>query len=387
MMMEGGQRTRVLLVTQPTVGGAAQQVWQLASGLNARHFEVSVASPADGWLRERLLRHGGTHHPIGFVREISLLSDLRSIVALGRLVHEIRPDILHAHSSKAGILARWAGRRYRVPAVIYTPHGFAFLQASGWRRWLYLQLERLASPFADRLACVSVSEREAAVHHRVGRAEKIVVIPNGVDIPQTPEAGKGALKALLGVGPSCQVVAMVSRLSRPKQPEDLIRAAARLAESRTPSEVRFVFIGSGPLERPALSMVRSLGQESRVVFLGDRSDVLTLMADVDVFALATASEGMPFTLLEAMAAGKPVVGSRVPGIVDLVFDGLNGYTYPAGDAVELAKRLGELLRDERLRRRLGGEGKRRVEKEFTTERMLHETEEMYRAALGETLRT
>jgi glycosyltransferase involved in cell wall biosynthesis len=266
--------------------------------------------------------------------------------------------------------------------VIYTPHGFAFVQARGLTSLFYLRLEGLVSRLADRLIAVSDSEAETARQRRLMPLDRVVVIPNGIDLPLDPKPPQGALRALIGAGASTRIVAMVSRLSPPKAPEDLIRAAARAVGHDAGDRLHFVFLGSGPLEDRSKSLARRLGLERRVAFLGEREDVADLLPEIDILALCSESEGMPFSLLEAMAAGKPVVGSRVPGIKDLIADDRNGFTYPAGDAEALAAVLLRLAADDGLRRRLGAAGRRMVERSYTSERMVDQTEALYQRLLA-----
>ncbi len=374
---------RVLLVVQPTIGGAAVQVRQLAASLDKDRFDVTVVSPNDGWLRDTVLSAGGRHKTLALTRELRPLRDLRAFLDLCSLVRNEKPHLIHAHSSKAGFLGRLAGVLCRVPAVIYTPHGFAFNQARGAARGLYLWLERFSGMFADRILCVSESERMVALQSQVAAPEKLVVIRNGVDLPADPRAGTGVLRAILGIGKDTRIVAMVSRLRRPKQPEDLVLAADILGRRELPGSLRFVLIGSGALERGLRDLTRSLGLEGKVLFLGERSDVPLLMADVDIFVLASASEGMPYTILEAMAAGKPVVGSRVAGVTDLVREGVTGFCYSPGDSHELCDRLALLLGDGELRRRLGERGRALVVSDYPSRRMVIETQELYRQVLAE----
>jgi glycosyltransferase involved in cell wall biosynthesis len=375
------QQAKVLLLSQPTIGGAALQVWQLAARLDPSQFRVTVASPADGWLRTRVLACGGDHREIRLVREIHPVRDTQAILALVALIGRLRPQIIHAHSSKAGILGRLAGRLCHVPIVVYTPHGFPFRQSRRWSAPLYLGLEQLFALFADRIICVSESEAAGAMRHHVTQDKRLAVIRNGVDIPQDPRQGRGTLRGLLGVGDGCRIIAMVSRLRRPKQPEDLLRAAEILAGKLGKERVRFVFIGDGPLAGRTAELAQGFGLQPCVVLLGDRNDVPALMPDIDVVVLASSTEGMPYSILEAMAGGKPVVGSRVPGIDDLIIDGKNGYCYASGDAGELADILLRLIEDDRLRHRLGEEGRRTVERGFTTDRMVRETQNLYRTLL------
>lgn len=375
-------RIKVLLLTQPTTGGAGLQVWQLATMIDGERFRVTVGSPQTGWLRSRLLAQGVDHRRIEFVRQVRPVHDLWSFLAILRLIRKERPEIIHAHSSKAGILGRAAGALCRVPAIVYTPHGFAFNQANGWSKRLYLWLERAFARFADRIICVSDSERAGALENHVARSEKLVVIRNGVEIPSDTHPSGGTLRGMLGVGPATRIVAMVSRLRRPKLPEDLLHAAAIVAGRSDRGDVCFVFIGGGPLEESTRDLARRLGLEDHVVFLGERQDVPDLMPDIDVVILASAAEGMPYSILEAMAAGKPVIGSMVPGLADLILEGETGFSYTPGDPAELAGVLLPLLDDQGLRRRLGEEGRRMVVGNFTADRMVREAQDLYAALLG-----
>lgn len=372
------ERIRVMIVIRPTVTGAALHVWHLARRLNRAEFEVTVVSPTDGWLQERVERAGVRHRSLHLDREIRPVRDLLAVIKLWRLIRRERPHILHLHSSKAGFLGRILRPFVQVAGVVYTPHGLVYRHVDGWQRRLYLQLERFAARFGDRLICVSDSEREYALLDSLGEPEKVAVIHNGVELPAKPDLGRGNLRSALQVDDSCRIAAMLSRLERPKQPEDLIQAAAKLAESMARDSFRLVFIGDGPLEASAKRMARVLGVEDVVVFLGYRADVSTLVADVDVAVLASRMEGMPFSLLEAMAAGKPVVGSDVPGVADLIQQGVNGYRFPPGDSVELSSLLARLFEDEGLRRRLGARGREIVAGGHLAENMVVATGELYR---------
>jgi glycosyltransferase involved in cell wall biosynthesis len=171
---------------------------------------------------------------------------------------------------------------------------------------------------------------------------------------------------------------MVSRLRRPKRPEDLLAAASLLSLDDSSDRLRIVFVGGGPLERGLRDQTHRMGLGTRVTLLGDRLDVPELMPDIDVVVLASSAEGMPYSILEAMAAGKPVVGSRVPGIADLIREGETGYGYTLGEPQELAGVLRALLGDADLRRRLGAAGRRTVAKSYSVKRMVRETENLYR---------
>lgn len=368
----------ILYVVQPTIGGAAFHVNQLASGLDKGAFSVMVASPSEGHPRNTLTNREVRYEAVEFTRFISVSTDLRSLLDLFSIMRKHRFDIVHAHSSKAGILARIAARVCGVPIVVYTPHGFAFYQAQGWRRAFYYSLEQLASHLTDRIVCVSNSEGESAAKDGIAPAKKLVVIRNGVnpDVFNEPQTGK--LRNLLSFHDNHLIIGMVARLANPKKPEDLIRAADIILRDKGLPQAFFVFIGDGELVPEGKRLVKGLGIGDHVFFVGERDDSLELVADFDIAVLASSSEALPYTVMEAMAGRKPVVGSRVTGIIDLVRDGETGFTYENGDYQQLAARLGKLMLDRDLRLRLGQRARGIIESEFTAKRMIEETESLYR---------
>lgn len=370
-------RRRVLLVSQPTVTGAALHVWYLAKGLDPADFQVTVACPQDGWLGRRIRELGIPYVRLPLVREIRPLADLRAALALWRLIRRVRPHVLHLHASKAGFLGRMLRPLVRVPVVIYTPHGFAFRQVAGWRRWFFLALERGAAHFGDHIVCVSASEWDGAWQAGLGHAGMVTVISNGVDLPDQAPSMRSGLRRRLEVGSGCHLIGMLARLRRPKQPEDLIHAAARLRQRAPVVDYKVVFIGDGPLEAKLRALVERLGLARQVVFLGYRDDVAELLAELDSVVLATRMEGLPFSLLEAMAAGKPVIGSRVPGVTDLIRQADTGLTYPLGDSDTLANHLASLMGDPALRQRLGQAGRHLVRRAFLAGPMVASTANLY----------
>jgi glycosyltransferase involved in cell wall biosynthesis len=366
---------RVLLVSQPTITGAAYHVWQLAKRLDRSRFRVTVACPEGGWLKGAVLESGADYRRLDLAREIRPLRDLLAAISLLRIIFQVRPHVLHLHASKAGFLGRVLHPLHDVPIVIYTPHGLAYRHFKGWQQRLYLQLERLAGRFGSYMVCVSESERKAALTSHLCQRSKVGVIPNGVELPAPARAATHRLHSLLGLPAECLVVAMLARLEVPKRPQDLVEAAALLG--RTPGTLRIVFMGDGPLQASVDRLARSMHVDDMVACMGYRHDAASLIDDVDVIVLASDVEGMPFSLLEGMAAQKPVVGTDVAGIYDLIEDGVDGFLYPAGAAGELAEALTMLLENPRLRTRLGERGRERVEANHRARSMVSSNAGLY----------
>ncbi len=360
-------RPRVLLlITLAETGGAQAYVAALAQAL-AREYDVVVAAGGDGFLGEASRRAGVRYVSLRHLRRP--LHPLHDALALGELFllfRRERPLVLHANSSKAGILGRLAGLAARVPVRLFTVHGWAFKAHEGRASTAYLWADRAMSPLTTTTICVAHGERDAGLRARTCRPARTVVIHNGVPLDRPRRSP----------GPASRPATIVSvgRLRAPKDFVTLVRAMAALE----PGSARLRIAGDGP-ERAALAAeVGRLGLDESVELLGTRTDVPELLAGADVFVLASDSEGLPMSVLEAMAAGLPVVASAVGGVPELVRDGETGVLVPPRDSAALARALAPIVGDPELRDRLGDAGRRRVEREFSLARFEREHLELYR---------
>jgi glycosyltransferase involved in cell wall biosynthesis len=341
----------LLLITLAEVGGAQTYVASLLPALAGR-FDVVVAAHGPGPLRSAAAEAGVRFVGLEHVRRsISPGRDVAGFVELVRLLRRERPDILHASSSKAGILGRLAALAAGVPIRIFTVHGWAFAAHSGLASSAYRWADRLARPLTTVTICVSENERAAGVRAGTCSAERTVVIRNAVPLDGAPRPRDDRARPL---------VLAVGRLKAPKDFLTLVRALALLR----PGSFDALIVGEGP-DRPVLEgEARRLGLEDRVRFAGERHDVPDLLADADVFVLSSSSEGLPVSVLEAMAAELPVVASRVGGMPELVLDGVTGLLVEPGDPDELAAAIDRLVADGDLRRSLGVCGRAYSESHF-----------------------
>jgi glycosyltransferase involved in cell wall biosynthesis len=358
-----------MLITLAEVGGAQSYVASLLPALT-RDFDVVVAAHGMGPLREAAAPLGAPFIPLEHVRRrINPWRDLAGLVELVRVFRRERPDILHASSSKAGVLGRLAARLAGVPIRIFTVHGWAFSAYSGFKGRLYYWGDRLVEPLTTVTICVSEGERKAGIAAGTCDRERTVVIPNAVDVTRAPRASLERREP--------RIIA-VGRLKAPKDFLTLVRAVSALPEGSSEA----LIVGEGP-DRPRLEEeIRSLGLGERVRLLGERHDVPELLADADVFVLSSSSEGLPVSVLEAMAAGLPVVASRVGGVAELVVDGETGILVRPGDASALAAALSSLIADPAERRRLGAAGRARAEERFDLEPFRRAHVELYSRELA-----
>jgi glycosyltransferase involved in cell wall biosynthesis len=248
-------------------------------------------------------------------------------------------------------------------------HGWAFEAYSGPASWAYLWADRLAGRCTTVTICVAEHERSKGVRARTCRSGQTVVIRNAVDVAAAPRARlDGGRPRLVTVG----------RLKAPKDFATLVRAFAALPSN----SFEALIVGDGP-ERPVVEAeVERLGLGRAVRLLGERQDVPALLAGSDVFVLSSASEGLPLSVEEAMAAGLPVVASAVGGVPEVVVEGETGFLVPPGDVDRLAAALGRLLADPSLRRRMGASGRARAEALFDLAAFRRAHVDLYRRELA-----
>ena len=358
-----------MLITLAEVGGAQTYVASLVPALVDR-FEVIVAAHGAGPLRDATEAAGARFVPLRYVRRAVGPHDLVGLAELVRLLRRERPHILHASSSKAGVLGRLAGFLAGVPIRIFTVHGWAFAAYSGAAGRTYRGADRLVRPLTTVTICVSEREREAGLLAGTCDAGRTVVIPNAVDVAHAPRAELARRDRPLLVA--------VGRLKAPKDFLTFVRALAKLRAD----SFEAVVVGEGPDRGPLEREIESLGLGGSVRLAGERRDVPDLLAAADVFVLPSSSEGMPVSVLEAMAAGLPVVASRVGGVPEEVVDGETGLLVRPGDAAALAAALDSLLGDANVRRRLGAAGRLRAEQAFNLTRFRRAHLELYSRELA-----
>lgn len=351
------------MITLAEIGGAQTYLAQLLPALTDE-LDVTVAAWGPGPLREAAEAAGARYVPLRHVRRpISPLQDLLGLFELIALCRRLRPQIVHANSSKAGILARLAAWIVRVPSRIFTAHGWAFAAYSGSTSRGYLWADRALRRLTTATICVAENELRIGVAAGTCDPERTVVIHNAVDV-------QAALRAQPDEGEV--LVVSVGRLKYPKDMRTLLEAAAQV-----PGTWTLEIVGDGP-EREALESLTS----ERLRLVGERGDVPALLAGASVFVLSSRSEGLPISVIEAMAAGLPVVASDVGGLRELVENGVTGILVPPGDAGALGDALGRLVGDPQLRRAMGDASRARAEALFDLPAFRQAHLDLYRRELA-----
>jgi len=353
------------VITRLTVGGSSENTVSIIEELQRFGYASTlVLGPqSEGPTVEDARRRGCRIVELdGMVREVSPARDVAAVLQLYRLFRRERPAIVHTHTSKAGFVGRFAAWLAGVPAVIHQPHGHIFYGYwSRPRTAMFVALERVAAHWTDTMIALTPREIEEHLERSIGRAEQYAVVPSGVPTRALREgaASRAEARARLGLPADAYVVAGVGRFV-PIKGFDLLVAALGELVAQVPN-AHVVLIGDG-VERGALeAQAAALGVTARLHISGAVTDVVGLLPAADVLAAPSRNEGMGRVLVEAMALGLPVVGTRVGGIGDVILDGECGLLVPPEDPGALAAALIELGQDAARRAKLSEGARPRAE--------------------------
>jgi glycosyltransferase involved in cell wall biosynthesis len=379
------------VIARLNVGGPSLHVSYLSSELDKRGYQTTLAAgrvgPGEGSM-EYIARERGVE-PVfisSLQREVEPLADVAAVRHLLGLIREQRPHILHTHTAKAGAVGRVAALlagEARPPVIVHTFHGhvlrgyFSSPLTSSFR-----QIEQGLARHTDALVAVSPEVRDDLVRLGVAPEKKIVVIRLGLDLAARTEVNDvagAAERAALGIPADACLIGWLGRFTDIKRVDDLIRAFARLRD--TGADAHLLLVGDGP-SRPQMELLASeIGVSERCHFVGYKADVGPIFSAVDVVALTSANEGTPVTLIEALAAGKPVVATDVGGVRDVVEHDRTGLLVPAADVEAIAAALRQLATEPALRARLAREGRRTVLPRYSVPRLVDDVDSLYRSLL------
>lgn len=380
------------VLTRPGVGGAAKHVALLQRGL-AEEFEARLyCGPPAAREGDYFALHGLAMHPRwigGLRRDAAPARDLRALGDLVRHFRAFRPQICDTHLSKAGVLGRLAARLANVPIRIHTFHVNIF-EGYDWRpfeRPLYLGLERFAARGSDRLICLSDELGAQLRALGIGEAWQYRAITLGVDLaplratPTQIALARAQIRAELNVAPDAPIVGIIARLAPVKSIKTALECAALLGATRP--DVHFVFVGEGP-SRPRLEALASeLNISRRVHFLGLRRDIARLNWSFDCVLLTSLQEGTPISIIESLAAARPVVATDVGGVSHLIQHQTTGLLIPPRDARAARDAIIRVLDEPQIAARWGECGRQMVQRDWSLEAMLQQHRALYREVLEE----
>jgi glycosyltransferase involved in cell wall biosynthesis len=362
-------RPRILqVVTKADLGGAQVHVLDLLRGFRD-DFEMVLATGEEGYCTDQARSLGIDCHILpSLVQRIDPISDVKALGEAIKLIRAIRPDLVHCHTTKAGLVGRLAARLAKVPAV-FTAHTWCFSEGTSlaWRA-LGRPAETFAALCSKKIITVSEANRTAAITRKIARADKFITVHNG--------GAETNHRARPGSGSPPRIV-MVARFAAQKNQLLLVEAVAKLKRPAI-----LTLIGDGPLRSQVEQAAAACPAHIKVEFLGQRRDIPELLAQADLFVLSTNWEGFPISILEAMRAGLPVISTDVNGVREAVDDGETGLLVSPRDGDGLLYVLEKLVFDPVMLERMGTRGRAKFEQFFSLDAMLRKTVSVYELAMG-----
>jgi glycosyltransferase involved in cell wall biosynthesis len=383
------RRARVLrVITRLNIGGPAVHVLHLHESMPAARYESRMVAGIEGTSEgSYLAMHRGAQGGITILpslgREIRPWRDVRALAGVVRQIRRFRPDIVETHTAKAGVIGRIAAALCRVPVVVHVYHGHVlhgYFGAVPTR--MFIRIERRLANHSSCLLAVSKQVRSDLLALGIGTRNRFEVMPLGLDLERfrVVDARRGDLRAELGIG-AVPLVGIVARLAPVKAHDLFLRAAARLKD-RTP-DVHFLVVGDGELRGTLEALASVLGLGGRVRFLGWRSDIERVYADLDLVVLSSRNEGSPIALIEAMAAGRNVVATCVGGVPDVVRHGETGVLVEPDDAEALARAMEDVLGSDPARRAaMAARAREDAFERFGLARLLSDVDSLYTELLS-----
>ncbi len=374
------------LVTRLDTGGVPEHVLALLEGLSQRDYAMTVVCrEVSERYRLRLEKMGVRIILLDLRRLISPLADLRAAWRLYRLLREEQCEVLHMHMSKAALLGGLVGLAARVPVRVNTAHnlGCIALPQRLLRALFWAYDKVLFGLTMHAVITVSSRVRQSIVRLGLLKADKAYAIPNGIDPApfQADAQARTQTRQALGLAAEHVAIGCVARLVWFKGLDTLIDAIPQVVLQHP--HARFFIVGDGPLKAQLLEQATQRGIADKLFFLGERNDVAALLAAFDVFVLPSVSEGMPITILEAMAAGKPTVATDVGGVGEMIEDQVSGLLVPPRAPQALAAALAALVGDAPRRTQMGEVARARLERHFAQDSMVAATDRLYRDKLSE----
>jgi glycosyltransferase involved in cell wall biosynthesis len=379
------------VIARLNVGGPALHVAYLSAGLTERGYDTTLVAGSIGRGEESMayvVEEAGARviSLPGLSREISPLRDAVAVVRLAGLIRRLRPEILHTHTAKAGTVGRAAALlagNARPPIVIHTFHGHVLRgYFSPGKTAFFRVLERMLAKVTTVLIAVSPEVRDDLVSLGVAPPEKFVVVRLGIELEERVryDEPREEIRRRLGIPPERFVVGWLGRMTGVKQTSDLLDALAALRERGV--DAGLLLVGDGPDRSAFEERALTLGLVKHCLFLGYQVEVAPWYAAMDAVALPSGNEGTPVTVIEALAAGRPVAAYGVGGVPDVVRDGVDGFVVEPGDTAALAARLAELAADPALRDRMGAAGRERVLERYGVPRLLEDVDRLYRETMA-----
>ena len=376
------------IITRLDAGGSATNTIETVARLDNRKYDVDLVS-------------GATFDPFGLIaknlqarnikclfvndlcRKISPLKDIKAFLEIYKLIKTKKYDIVHTHSSKAGILGRWAAKFAGVRIIVHTPHGHVFYgYFNAFVTYFFILIERATALITSKIIALTNIGLDEHIAFKIAKRDKFIQIYSGIDIEacQSSLMGVEDICRSLDVKDSNIVFGTISRLTHIKGNKNLVEAFALVV--KVIPDARLLLIGEGEERMEIEEIINELKISDSVKLLGFRKDICELLKVIDVFVMASLNEGMGRVVLEAMASGKPVIATKTGGVPELVLNGKTGTLVEPANVDELAQAMIDLGNNRDKMQLFSSEGMKRVSDKFSIEKMVNDIDQLYDELTG-----
>ncbi|MEI7750661.1 MAG: glycosyltransferase family 4 protein [Candidatus Omnitrophota bacterium] len=365
------------VITQLELGGAQKQLLSLIRQIDRDRYNVFLFTALEGLLIEEALSMSDLtlYRSKHLKRSLDPLKDFLAMIEIVRFIKKNKIAIIHTHSSKAGILGRWAGAWAKAKVIIHTVHGWSFNDFQNpFVRKLYQGLERLSAKFTDKIVVVSNHDRQKGLDAKIGSDRQYALVRYGIDRAQFGMRD-ASIRKELGISEDALVVGTIACFKPQKALEDFVKLAS-LATQVLPQAI-FLVVGDGVLRKKIEQLIVKFKLGSQFILAGWRRDIPRVLSAMDVFVLTSLWEGLPIAVLEAMVSQVPVVATHTGGISEVIADGKSGFLVPCHDMPSMLKKIGVLSRDALVKSRIIQGAKQCVDEKFDIGTLVRAHEDLY----------
>ncbi|MDR0823004.1 MAG: glycosyltransferase family 4 protein [Endomicrobium sp.] len=365
------------IITKLELGGAQKVALYTACNIDKTKFDDFLICGDGGILYDEAKQNLKTIQIKNLVREISPIKDFLALIQIYKVLKKEKPDIVHTHSSKAGIIGRIAAKLAGVKSIIHTIHGYGFNETQKFFvKYIFVYIEKFCAIITDKLIAVAREDIKKGVKYNIAKEDKFVLIRAGIDeIFFQDYAPSPEFKNSLTDGKSVQLVLTIGPFKPQKNTADFIKAAAEVLKEK--DDVLFAIVGDGEQREQLETLANNLNIKDKILFLGWRKDIRQLLYASDIFVLTSLWEGLPCTIVEAMRCLKPVVANAVDGVKEIIIESETGFLIPPYDYKASAQKILYLLKNDSQRLKMGSAAQASIKEEFKMQSVVQSHEQLY----------
>jgi glycosyltransferase involved in cell wall biosynthesis len=376
-MMRNNMIKVCYIITKLELGGAQKVALHVAKNIDKNIFDSFIIAGEGGILDHEAVKEARLYHIKDLVREVSPLRDLKALFKIYSILKKEKPNIVHTHSSKAGITGRIAAKLAGVKVIVHTIHGYGFNETQKWFvKKFYVFLEKFCALLSDKLIVVTKEDIKKGQHYKIAKGNKFILIRAGIDtVLYKNFVLQPNFKKTLGIDNNLRVITTIGPFKPQKNIKDFIKTAS-LITSRL-KNVIFLIVGDGE-QRKELEVLRdSLNLKNKIFMLGWRTDIAEILKASDIFVLTSLWEGLPCTIVEAMCCSKPVVANAVDGVKEIVVNGETGFLIEPNNYAKTAEKIMYLLNDETALKNISAKACASIDQEYDINHNLKQHEKLY----------